>query len=201
MNAEQENRNRLDQEIVILGEILREILAKTPGVQNPDSRDISDNLKIIRKSWKTTFAKDMARCNVQRADLDQVRRIQNGLAHLASRYRDDELTNRDIRAVQDLAIKLRNFQSTIQRTSSEHRSTTSTGGASSSQRSNYQRRARIPQQDTADIPIQTIGIFFASLIITTLIGNQFLELETSGTVGFIAALLVTGIAVKKQGFK
>ena len=237
MTTEQNNRNRLDQELSALGEILRQVLQATPGFQQLDSRDSSNNLSTILHNWDNTFAKDMARCNIQYTHLDKVRRIRNEFAHHEPKYKEVELTNQDIRAVQDLGLKLHNFQSTIQSTRSHPGTSTSTKEGKTTRNYNYQHqsqtnendqkerasrgtsqrrsneRARREQRrrpkarpttsdtDTANMPIQTIGIFFGSLIVATLIGNQFLPLETSGTLGFLTAVAVTALAVRQQGFK
>ena len=90
MTIEQDNRNRLDQELGILGQVLREVLLKTPGFEAVNSRDSSASLAVILQNWDATFGDDMARCDVRYAHLDRVRHIQNDLAYHEEKYRDVE---------------------------------------------------------------------------------------------------------------
>ena len=239
MTTEQDNRNRLDQELGNLGEMLRQILINTPGFEQQVTRDCSRNLSIILQddNWEDTFQEDMARCNVPFTHLDKVRNIRNDLAHHDAKYKDTEVTNQDIRAVQALGGKLHNFQSRVnisqpagRRAPNKKRQTRAsntthrqeTRGIARSTRDEVRRpqveRTQRPQrgrksvnqkqpvkrpagQKTSDFPIQTAGIFFGTLIVATLIGNQFLPLDQGGTFGFIAALVIAAIALWRWGLK
>lgn len=186
MNTEQMNRNRLDAEMVEVATVLGKVVNNIPGFENEDVRDLHRSLAIILDNWEIEFRNDMLRCNVDYRFIDKARRIRNNWAHRSGRYQDTETTAEDIDALKELRRRLKPFKSTRPSSRGHHRNV----------QQRTAMRKQMKEQGRGRGWFLIMGSFFVVLIAVTLIGNTFLPQSTSGTVGFLFAL-VAAIAVHR----